>query len=106
MTQNGAVLLQTAALIELLAMLNLLSSCDNFTVIADDLIGERHRERVGAHRQDGHDGKAQEHHKRYSLYPAFSSIGTDCIRAAGDLGDLPARYGFLSHFDVSPVCVD
>ena len=86
-----------AALVELLTVLDLFCGGDYLAVVADDFIRQRHGERIGAHRQDCHNGKAQEHHKCNGLYPAFTGVGTDRVRAAGDLGDLLARYGFLSH---------
>ena len=95
--ENRSVLLQAAALVELLTVLDLFCGGDYLAVVADDFIGQRHGERIGAHRQDCHNGKAQEHHKCNGLYPAFTGVGTDRVRAAGDLGDLLARYGFLSH---------
>ena len=77
--EDGSVLLQAASLEQFLTVQNLFLGCDSFAVVADDFIGERHGECVGAHCKDCHDGEAQEHHKRNSLYPAFSGIGTDRV---------------------------
>ena len=78
-TEHGSVLLQAASLEQFLTVQDLFLGCDSFAVVADDFIGERHGECVGAHCKDCHNGEAQEHHKRNSLYPAFSGIGTDRV---------------------------
>ena len=104
--EDGSVLLQAACLEEFLTMQDLFLGCDYFAVVADNLVGHRHGECVSAHCEDCHDGEAQEHHKRNSLYPALTGIGTDRVCAAGNLSCLSTRDGFCSHSDMSPVCVD
>ena len=78
MAQHRSVLHQSAGLVQLLALGDVVAGEQDLARFADHPVRQRHRCRVRAVGQDAHHQKAEDHHQGDALDPALTHQG--CMR--------------------------